>query len=478
MRPRSGIKSILSRVQFKFALVFLILIAGLLVMLNTYPTVVTRDLVFASKKSSLENQAGVISATLSVSESLTTDSVGKAMDFLDLRTLGRVIITDAQARVLYDSSEFDYSPGRLALFSEISSALAGQVVCYCVYDGEAFISSEAMPIMRAGVAIGAVYLYEYDSSQAALISATQRNLRNISVVFGLLAVAFTMLFSRALTTRITDLVRATRIVSGGDYDYKIPVRGSDELSELGAEFNNFTGRLKETEELRRRFVSDASHELKTPLASIRLLSDSIVNAEYMDKETMVEFVTDIGTEAERLGRTAEKLLSLSKLDSAAGFDFTELDMKTIVEKTLHILEPLAKERSVRLTTEADEGCAVMGNEDLLYRIVFNLAENSIKYNVADGEVKISLSCNPEAVSLIVEDTGIGIPEADLPHIFDRFYRVDKARARDAGGSGLGLSIVHDAVLLHGGQISVERREGGGTRVTITFPSYSQWEVQS
>jgi signal transduction histidine kinase len=298
------------------------------------------------------------------------------------------------------------------------------------------------------------------------------------VIFGLLAVAFAMLFSRALTARITDLVRATKIVSGGDYDYKIPVRGSDELSELGAEFNNFTGRLKETEELRRRFVSDASHELKTPLASIRLLSDSIVNAEHMYRETMVEFVTDIGTEAERLQRTAEKLLSLSKMDSAAGFDFAKQDMKAIVEKTLHILEPLARERGVRLTAQAGEGCEVMGSEDLLHRIVFNLAENSIKYNIADGEVVISLNCNGDTVSLIVEDTGIGIPEADLPHIFDRFYRVDKARARDAGGSGLGLSIVHDAVLLHGGEISVERCDGGGTRITITFPAYSQWEVQS
>ena len=469
MKHSTGPNSILSSVQFKFALGFLILIAGLLVMLNTYPTLVTRDLVFASKKASLENQASVISSTLSTSEKLTGDLVSKAMEFIDLRSMTRVIVTNENALVLYDTARLDPATGRYALFSEIARALKGDVVCRSVYDGSAFITHEAMPVISGGGIIGSVYLYEYDQTQAELITEIRSNLANITIILGIIALFLTLMFSRAITSRITELVRATRTVSAGDYDYKITVRGTDELSELGDEFNNLTMRLKETEELRRRFVSDASHELKTPLASIRLLSDSIVSAENMTMETMVEFAADIGTEAARLQSTAEKLLSLSKLDSEVDIDFFEQDMKSVIENTLHLLDPLAKKSEIEIKTELESGCFVYGNEDLLYRIVFNLIENGIKYNTLDGSVTIKLSRNDGEILLIIEDTGIGIPESDLPHIFSRFYRVDKARSRDAGGSGLGLSIVHDAVAMHGGEISVERLDGG-TRFTVCFPA--------
>lgn len=277
--------------------------------------------------------------------------------------------------------------------------------------------------------------------------------------------------------RITELVRATRIVSEGDYDYQIKTGGHDELSELGREFNSLTQRLRDTEELRRRFVSDASHELKTPLASIRLLSDSIITSENMNIDTMREFVADIGNEAERLQRTTEKLLSLSKLDSGIGFVREKIDLKHIAEKTLNLLSPLAKENHVTISTELQRNCFVYGNEDLLYRIIFNLAENGIKYNLPGGLVRILLFRDGENVMLIVEDTGIGIPDEDIPHIFSRFYRVDKARSRDAGGSGLGLSIVYDAVRLHSGNVNFEKRENGGSRFIVCFPAFSGKEAE-
>ena len=332
------------------------------------------------------------------------------------------------------------------------------------------MTRETMPIKNGGDTVGAVYLYEYDSTQAELITGIQKNLRNVTLLLGAAAVILMFIFSRALTLRITELARATRIVSEGDYDYQIGVSGNDELSELGREFNSLTKRLKDTEELRRRFVSDASHELKTPLASIRLLSDSIVNAERMDMETLREFVADIGNEAERLSRTTEKLLSLSKLDSGVGLASDRLDVRRIAEKTMHLLAPLAKEYQVAIATELQKNCCIYGSEDLVYRIIFNLAENSIKYNLPGGIVRILLYREVDAVILVVEDTGIGIPDEDLPHIFSRFYRVDKARSRDAGGSGLGLSIVYDAVRLHGGVITVEKRVSGGTRFIVSFPA--------
>ena len=470
MKRLPGVSSITNSVQLKFAATFLVLIAGLMVMLNTYPTIVSRDLVFTSKQNSLQTQAGVMSSALSASDELTGDTVQEVMSFLDLRSLTRVIVTDESAKILYDTAQLGSGLGSLALFSEIGRALDGEVVCYSVYDGRAFMTREAMPIKNHGTTIGAVYLYEYDSNQAELITSIQKNLRNITLILGVVAVILMFIFSRALTTRIKELVRATRIVSEGDYDYQIKTDGNDELSELGREFNSLTKRLKDTEELRRRFVSDASHELKTPLASIRLLSDSIVNSENMDTDTMREFVTDIGNEAERLSRTTEKLLSLSKLDSGIGLANDVLDLRHVAEKTMHLLSPLAKEYHVAIQTELQRGCCIFGSEDLAYRIIFNLAENGIKYNMPGGIVRILLFRENENIVLIVEDSGIGIPDEDLPHIFSRFYRVDKARSRDAGGSGLGLSIVYDAVRLHGGSINVEKRENGGTRFIVKFPA--------
>ena len=470
MKRLPGVSSITNSVQLKFAATFLVLIAGLIVLLNTYPTIVSRDVVFASKQNSLQTQAGVMSSALSTPEELTSDTVLEVMSFLDLRSLTRVIVTDENAQILYDTAQLGSGVGSYALFSEIGRALTGDIVCYSVYDGKAFMTRESMPIKNGAITVGAVYLYEYDASQAELIFSIQKNLRNITLILGAAAIILMFIFSRALTLRITELVRATRIVSEGDYEYQIQTDGNDELSELGHEFNNLTKRLKDTEELRRRFVSDASHELKTPLASIRLLSDSIVNAESMDSETMREFVTDIGNEAERLQRTTEKLLSLSKMDSDIDLAHDKLDLKHVVEKTIHLLSPLAKEYRVTISTDLARGCYIYGSEDLVYRVIFNLAENSIKYNMPGGLVRILLFGAGDKIKLIVEDSGIGIPDEDLPHIFSRFYRVDKARSRDAGGSGLGLSIVYDAVRLHSGSISVEKRENGGTRFIVTFPA--------
>lgn len=468
----SNLSSFTNSVQLKFALTFMVLIAALLVMLNTYPTIVSRDLVFSSKEKSLQTQAGVMSSALAVSDALSDETVREIMGLLDLRSLTRVIVTDEFGLILYDTSRLDPAAGRYALFSEVRLALSGEVVCHSVYDGKAFMTTEAMPIKNAGFTIGAVYLYEYDASQAALINEIQSNLRNITTILAVAAIILMFIFSRALTLRITELVKATKIVSEGDYNYRIQISGHDELSDLGAEFNAFTQRLKDTEELRRRFVSDASHELKTPLASIRLLSDSIVNAEEMDTATMREFVTDIGNEAERLQRTTEKLLSLSKMDSGVSVARSRLELAQVAQKTLHLLAPLAEDREVHIESELTPSCFIYGNEDLIYRIIFNLAENSIKYSTPGGIVTLRLYSEDTFVFLIVEDRGIGIPEEDLPNIFSRFYRVDKARSREAGGSGLGLSIVYDAVRLHGGSVAAEGREGGGSRFTVRFNAYN------
>ena len=454
-------------VQMTFVTIFFVFIAVAIGLLNIYPTTSARDIVFSTKQSALMSQASVMSSSLSALERLSPDGVEQVMRLMDFEDYARVIVTDADGGILYDSPHGYGTPQEPT--DDISSALSGDAVFACRYTGDAFLSRTAAPVMSYGNVIGAVYLYDSDTEPAMMIGSIQSRLRNISLIAGLLALLAIVFFTRALTRRLTALVKGMRIVREGDYAYRVAPKGSDEVTELTDEFNNMTQRLQNTEELRRRFVSDASHELRTPLASIRLLSDSIVQNDAMDEATMREFVTDIGSEAERLQRTTEKLMKLTRMDSKVPVERAAVNVKKVAERTIHLLDPLAQTKNVKIYTELADGCIIRALEDDLYQIIFNLAENAIKYNSFGGNVFLHLEQQDGSAVLTVEDTGIGIPEKDLPYIFDRFYRVDKARSRAHGGSGLGLSIVADAVRTNGGTIAVERRETVGTRFTVRFP---------
>jgi len=454
-------------VQLTFVSIFFVFIVVTIGLLNIYPTTSARDIVFSTKQSALMSQASVMSSSLSALERLSTDGVEQVMQLMDLEDYVRTVVTDAEGGILYDSLRRGATAEDPE--DEIARALAGEAVFASQYTGDAFLSRTAAPVMSYGNVIGAVYFYDADSEPAMLIASIQSRLRNISIVAGVLTLLVIFLFTRALTGRLTALVKGMRIVREGDYDYRVPEKGSDEVTELTDEFNNMTQRLQRTEEVRRRFVSDASHELRTPLASIRLLADSVVQNDSMDETTMREFVTDIGSEAERLQRTTEKLMKLTRMDSHVPIERSPVNVKRVAERTIHLLEPLAQNKNVTIYTELAEDCVIRAAEDDLYQIIFNLAENAIKYNSFDGNVFLRLEKQDADAVLIVEDTGIGIPEADIPHIFDRFYRVDKARSRAHGGSGLGLSIVADAVRSNGGTIKVERRTTVGTRFAVRFP---------
>ena len=456
--------------RFKIASVFLLFTALLLLILNVYPVRVSRDMVFATKKSATQSQNLVIASSLSALDTLSGEAVAQVVELLDVTPSIRVIVTDGGGLILYDTSDEDNAAGRYALLTEAAEALGGRSAFYCGYTGGVFVTRSAMPVVSGGGILGAVYLYEYDAEQGEIILGLQRNIRNMSALFGAAGVLIVYLIAATLTRRLKRLTAAVGVVSSGDYAYRIDVKGGDEIAQLSSEFNVLTGRLESTEEARRRFVSDASHELRTPLAAIRLLSDSIAQSEGMDAATMREFAADIGSESERLQRITEKLMSLTKLDAGVSQPQREpTDIRAAAERTLHLLEPLAAKQDVHLVTSLQDGCIVRASPDDLYQIIFNLAENGIKYNVPGGRVEISLTRDRAEAVLTVSDTGIGIPEADLGSIFDRFYRVDKARSRASGGSGLGLAIVHDAVLANDGQISVAPRDGGGTVFTVVFP---------
>ena len=460
-------------IQVKFALTYILIVAAVLSLLNTYPLLVSRDLVITSKETSLQSQAGFIAGALAVSETLTAEGVEQAMEDLGPMTFNRIMITGPTGLVLYDTEEVGNARGHYALLWEITTALrdTGNDVFRCEYRDGAFRSWAVAPVVYRNMVIGAVYLHERDTEQASLLLGIQNNLRNISFMICAVALVMSVIVSGAITRRIAALLRAIRIVREGEYGHRVVIKGGDELSQLAGEFNELTGRLQTTEEVRRRFVSDASHELKTPLASIRLLTDSILQTGDMDPATVKDFVSDIGEEAERLTRISEKLLTLTRMDSAVAVAEVPVDVKRVVEKVEHMLTPLADEGEVTVETDLQEDCMVLATEDDLYQIAFNLMENAVKYNLPGGSVTVTLRGAGDLVTLTVEDTGVGIPEEDLGKVFDRFYRVDKARSRAAGGTGLGLSIVRDTVRQHGGAVTVRRRESEGTCFEVAFPRW-------
>lgn len=470
--------------QVKYAISYLVIFAVVLVLLNTYPVLASQDLLFSSKRDTLKSQAAVIASALMELESLSADQVVRVMNMLDDMGLSHILVTDPAGLILYDSLRDDWEGNgppekeenaqpeyRYALYQEVVSALKGNDVFYSYYQDRVFTSTAAYPIVYRGMVIGAVYILEVDEAQGTLLLNLQQNLRSISLVIAAVTLVMSTIFSKMLTARIAALLSAIRIVGEGEYGHRLQPAGKDELAQLAEEFNQLTDRLQTTEEVRRRFVSDASHELKTPLASIRLLADSILQNQQMDAETVRDFVSDIGSEAERLTRITEHLLALTRLDSLPAGKTVPVDVAKVTQRAVTMLQPVADAAGVTIKLEWKTGCVIRCTEDDLYQVAYNLMENAIKYNYAGGYVYVLVYRDGDQILLEVSDTGVGIPEEDLPKVFNRFYRVDKARSRAAGGTGLGLSIVRDTVRRHGGWVTARRRNPEGSVFTAGFPQY-------
>ena len=453
----------------RLSALFIAIIAVLLLLINTYFLTASRNMMFTSKQTSLETQASVISTSLSALDHLSKENVSQVFDILEVRDFARVVVVDPSGEELYSSRKDNDNISDSQIDEHLQRALAGRDVFYSRFYDDAFSSSISVPVMIGGVTAGAFCMSERDSEQGAVLIGLQDRARNLSIIIAALTVIATLIVLRMTMQRINKIMDAIVMVREGEYEYRIRVTGNDELTRLSSEFNDLTSRLQETEERRQQFVADASHELKTPLASIRLLSDSILQNDTMPEEMTREFITDIGNEASRLARTTEKLISLTRLDNNITPDRSRMDVAESVRSTLRLLQPLADERSVNISSELEPNCFVYASDDELRHITLNLIENAIKYNHDGGDIGINLKEADGIVRFTVEDTGVGIPEEDLPHIFDRFYRVDKARSREAGGSGLGLAIVRSTVDELGAHISAERRAEGGMRFTVDFP---------
>ncbi len=444
-------------------------IFAVLVLMNSYPLRSSQRMIFTSKESALKSSLDTMASALSGLSELTEENVAEGLATVEITGVSRAIVTDSSGKILYDTREVGNATGYQVFYTELVQALQGYDAFYTTYKDDAFRSTAAAPIVYRSDIIGAVYVYEYDRSQAELLQNLQKNLLSISVGIGAVVLTVSILLSKLLTVRIEDLLSAIRGVREGSYNHRADVGGHDEIAQIADEFNDLTNRLQVTEDARRRFVSDASHELKTPLATIRLLTDSILQAENMDEDMVREFVMDIGQEAERLSNITEDLLRLTRLDSGLEEEAQAVEAAPIVQRVCHSLRLLATEKHISLEVNIENECTVLATKGELHQVVYNLVENAIKYNHENGFVRVLLSAGADQVYITVEDNGIGIPEEDMSHIFERFYRVDKARSRAAGGTGLGLSIVRDTVRRRGGAVDVRPRAGGGSIFTIRLP---------
>ena len=455
--------------QFKFGLSYILVILAVLLLLNTYPLLVSQNLVFRTKQTAMVGSVKIAEAALSGLADLTEDNVAQAMSAVEETGVSRVLVTDTAGRILYDTREGDNARGLYAFYTEIAQALRGNDTFYCRYDGEAFLSRGASPVVYHNQIVGAVYAYEYDTVQAELLRSFQTNIMRISLLVALFVLFLSALLSRMFTRRISDLLQAIRQVREGAYSHRAKVTGSDEIAQLAQEFNSLTDRLQRTESARRQFVSDASHELKTPLAGIRLLTDSILQTDDMNAETTREFVADIGEEAQRLTRITEDLLRLTRLDSDLLDAPETVEVAPVLEQVMRMMSLLAQEKGTELTYRMEENCRVSATKGEVHQVIYNLTDNAVKYSGKNGKVRVELRHEDRDVVLTVADNGPGIPEEDLPKVFERFYRVDKARSRAAGGTGLGLSIVQDTVKKRGGTVSAANRAGGGAVFTVRWP---------
>ena len=446
-----------------------------LLILNIYCSSVSQMLFYQSKEASMIEKCQLASDEISTLEVLNSSTISGTVSQMESLKVSRMIVTDQRGIALYDSHQT--AVGSYVLLPEILQALSrnelgleGNDVFSWKYKNGTMESRAATPIVYYGTIIGCVYMMEYDTSQGALIHSLQRTVLQITLILEILVVLFSIAFSSTFSRRLRKIMTSMQIIQKGDYTHKVNMGGNDELTILGNEFNDLTERLNTSEQKRRRFVSDASHELKTPLASINLLTDSILQND-MDMDTVREFVGDIGNEAERLNRMTSKLLSLTKVDGHIVSEAEIIYMAPTVRRVHRMLTPLANQANITIELSLEDDCPILILEDDLYQVVFNLMENGIKYNQSGGTLSVALQRRDDNAILVIRDTGMGIPEEALGHIFERFFRVDKARSRASGGSGLGLAIVRAIIQRNRGEIQVESTIGKGTCFTVTFPSF-------
>ncbi|WHH58428.1 ATP-binding protein [Petroclostridium sp. X23] len=428
-----------------------------------------REYFFNQKGVELLTRANIIANIMPRYIQYSDEGIQEAVKQLEIDKSIRVIITDKEAKVLFDTAENNNLKDKVFLKEEVMKALQGNDV-QNHFEEAGWVVNAAVPIIKEKETTGVIYLSASAQDIENFLNDIKKKLYGIALIVSVLIGLLSSFLAGVITAPVEELIAVIKHMADGNLNQKVEVKGNDEIAQLGIAFNKMSERLNQVEEKRRQFVSDASHELRTPLSSIKVLTESILQMQHPDMEVVQEFLSDIYNEVNRLSRIIDKLLMLTKTDVAInGLDLKDVNMRELLQRVVKSLRPLADHQRIKLKLKGSEDIFVLIDEDKIWEAIFNIVDNSIKYTSHEGTVVVSMHKSGFNVEIIVQDNGIGIAETEIQKIFDRFYRVDKARARETGGTGLGLSIALDAVRLHGGDIQVESEEGKGSRFRIIIP---------
>jgi len=381
----------------------------------------------------------------------------------------RIIVVNMNSIVKGDSNE--ELIGTKLNHDEIQSALKGNVKSN-IYNFEKYghVLYVAVPVMFRNEVVGSVLI---STSIDDIYNETEdinRKLLTIYVTSILIIAIIIFLFSDFIFRPIGNFTKAIIDMTKGDFKHKITINTNDEFKKMADAFNSMLLKLDQVDKQRNDFVANVSHELRTPLSSIKLLSESLLHQNETNILIYKEFLRDIDSEVDRLNQIIEELLALVDLDE----EKLKLNYKTtyinfLLEKIINKMKPLAQKKNISLTYKQSEKIQMKIDSDKIQQAVINIIHNAIKYTQDNGSVDVSLYLEENYVVIEIKDNGIGIPKSSLGNIFDRFYRVDKARTRNTGGTGLGLSIAHQIVTLHQGTIELESEVGEGSTFYIKIP---------
>lgn len=477
MNRKKGIRNFLKSMKFRLICLFMLIgiLTGILIrtgILTAYEkhAVSNRSVDVIGQAKILANQM-VSTDYINGAES---ESITSQLQQMSRIYDGRILLIDSSFHIIKDT--YDLDTNKTIISEEVIKSFRGEDSIN--YDADNHYVEMTIPLTTDNVeteekSIIGVLLISVSTDS---ILANLEYMRNAALVLQIVGAVLLFAVSVFLSVRLTNPLKnmassIAEIQNGyGTVDGELMIKDYSETVQISEKFNKLYSRMKMLDDSRQEFVSNVSHELKTPLTSMKVLADSLNGQEDVPVELYREFMLDIGNEIERENKIINDLLSLVKMDkSASDLNITSVNINEMLDLILKRLKPIAEKQHVDLVLESFRPVTAEIDEVKLTLAITNLVENAIKYNKEDGWVHVSLNADYQYFYLKVEDSGIGIPEDSLEHIYERFYRVDKSHSREIGGTGLGLAITRNAILMHRGAIKVFSTEGEGTLFTVRIP---------
>ena len=459
------------RVSMMATYVAAILISMLL--LGTYILGALTESLYNTEMVNLYTKANIISDLIESPYGITEETRTGIKQILSGSNM-RSIVVRPDYRVCLDTNGDSDVMGKIIVREAVVQCMTEGKQAHAVNKSNSDMTtmSVAVPIVTDGELAGCVYLVQslYDTDMT--IAGIRNNLILFGFIISICVAMLSLLMSIMTTAPIDNFISVSKEFSKGNFNVKAKEKGPLELVEMAKALNYMSSELDEYEQNRKKFVSDVSHELKTPLATIKLICDSIVTTENPNFEMIQDFLGDLSDEVDRLTRIVERLLTLTKMDSNQNnLSATPVDFVVMLNAIIRKLTPNAEAKNIVLYSDysVETLAPMLLDYDKIWEAIYNLVDNAIKYTPEGGFVKLGLELSGKTVTVKVSDNGPGIPDENKDRIFERFYRLDDSRARDTGGTGLGLAIAREAVMLHGGDICVKDGEEGGSVFVVTVP---------